>query len=87
MREENEWTDLARARSALLRDLEGRGYSVASDTLALRNDLYVIGADALAAALFEFKSSVLEACDTMYQGHWLASLPRRFAVLPTSEAL
>lgn len=31
-------------------------------------NLYVVGDDDLARALFEFKSTAREACDTMYQG-------------------
>lgn len=77
---------LEEARAAMRHELECRGLSVASDTLALRRDLYIIGERDSARALFEFKASVREACDTMYQGHWTAAMPPRFAVLPESEA-
>jgi len=79
-------TEIEAARVAMRRELEGRGLTVASDTLALRRDLYIIGESDLARALFEFKTSVREACDTMYQGHWTATMPPRYAVLPESEA-
>lgn len=57
---------------------------MASDTTGSRGELYVMGGNDLAAALFEFKSSVAEATDTMYQGHWGEGMPPRFAVLPES---
>jgi hypothetical protein len=40
----------------------------------------------LARALFEFKATAAEACDTMCQGSWVAGLPPRFAVMPRSES-
>lgn len=72
-------------RQVLRRELEDRGLQVADDTFASRNELYVKGDGDLAAALFEFKSSVQEATDTMYQGHWTEGLPPRFAVLPADS--
>jgi len=69
-------------RSALRSELESRGYRVESDTLGSRGELYVMGEGDLAAALFEFKPSVREAIDAMYQGSWTEGLPPRFAVLP-----
>jgi hypothetical protein len=70
---------------ALASELGARGYSVARDTIGLRGELYIWGHGDTAAALFEFKSSADEACDTMYQGSWLPDLPPRFAVLPASD--
>lgn len=72
-------------RQALRRELEDRGLQVADDTFASRNELYVKGDGDLAAAMFEFKSTVQEATDTMYQGHWTEGLPPRFAVLPADS--
>ena len=73
------------ARHALYLELEGRGHVVAGDTVALRGELYVQGDGDRVAALFEFKSSVEEAVETMYQGSWTADLPPRFAVLPVTQ--
>jgi hypothetical protein len=73
-------------RSALRRELEARGFDVASDTIASRGELYIKGAVDLAAGLFEFKRTVNEALETMYQGHWTEGLPPRFAVLPAAAA-
>jgi hypothetical protein len=78
--------DRGAVRDALRGELVSRGYEVASDTLGSRGELYVIGTDDLARALFEFKTSAAEACDTMYQGSWTAGLPPRFAVLPAHAA-
>lgn len=71
-------------RSALRSELEARGLDVADDTVASRGQIYVKGDGDLAAGLFDFKSSAREAVDTMYQGHWSAGLPPRFAVLPAA---
>jgi hypothetical protein len=73
-------------REALRGQLTFRGYEVASDTLAGRNELYVKGEGDLASAMFEFKSTVREAIDAMYHGAWVAGLPPRFAVLPEDAA-
>ncbi len=73
-------------RAALRAELESRGYSVASDTLGARSELYVLGDNDLARALFEFKTDTDEAMDTMYQGSWTPGLPPRFAVLPFEAA-
>jgi len=73
---------MADVRQALRRELETRGLDVADDTVASRNEIYVKGDGDLAAGLFEFKQTVFEATDTMYQGHWIEGLPPRFAVLP-----
>jgi hypothetical protein len=75
----------AAVREALRRDLVAHGYPVASDTVALRKELYVWGVGDRAAAVFEFKSTAREAAETMYQGRWTADLPPRFAVLPAGE--
>ncbi|MHB1018377.1 MAG: hypothetical protein ACYC2X_10905 [Coriobacteriia bacterium] len=40
----------------------------------------------LAAGLFEFKRTVHDAIDTMYQGNWTEGVPPRFAVLPAETA-
>lgn len=69
-------------RAALRREFEDRGLDVADDTVAPRGEIYVKGNGDLAAGLFEFKRSVRDAIDTMYQGHWTEGLPPRFAVLP-----
>lgn len=69
-------------RRALRRELESRGLDVADDTVASRGELYAKGEGDLASGLFEFKRSVREAIDTMYQGNWSEGLPPRFAVLP-----
>jgi hypothetical protein len=73
-------------REALRCELKRRGFPTASDTLATRGEIYVAGPDDLAAALFEFKLTVHEATDTMYQGHWTADMPPRFAVLPADAS-
>jgi len=46
--------DLRSVRAALRDALIEQGCAVASDTLSMRNDLYVVGADDLARALFHF---------------------------------
>jgi hypothetical protein len=78
--------ELAVARATLRGELEARGYSVASDTLTLRGELYVRGDHDLALALFEFKATAEEAFAAMYQGTWVDGMPPRFAVLPALEA-
>ena len=72
-------------REALRRELTGRGFCPASDTVSLRGELYVRGAGDRAAAVFEFKHTAREAAETMYQGRWTSDLPPRFAVLPATE--
>jgi len=78
-------SDLGAARAALRDQLQARGYDVASDTLGLRSDLYVIGENDLARALFEFKPTADEAVASMYQGMWMPNMPPRFAVLPAAD--
>jgi hypothetical protein len=79
--------DLPAVREALRAELTARGYSVASDTVSLRRELYVRGPGDHAAAIFEFKSTAAEALESMYkgQGRWTPELPPRFAVLPAAE--
>jgi hypothetical protein len=72
-------------REALRRELIGRGYPVANDTVSLRKELYVWGEGDRAAAMFEFKATAQEAAASMYQGRWTSDLPPRFAVLPAGE--
>jgi hypothetical protein len=72
-------------REALRRELDVRGYPVASDTVSLRRELYLRGVGDRAAAIFEFKATAQKAAETMYQGRWTSDLPPRFAVLPVAE--
>ena len=81
----NDGPDIALVRAELRSTLEAHGYRLASDTLGARGELYIMGANDLARALFEFKSGVAEAIESMYQGSW-AGLPPRFAVLPAARA-
>ncbi len=76
---------LPRARTALRRELSGRGFPVAEDTVSLRKEVYVWGEGDRAAAVFEFKATAVEAAETMYQGRWTSDLPPRFAVMPATE--
>lgn len=85
MRSQHE-TETALIRGCLRSSLEERGYEVASDSHGLKSDLYVVGDRDLARALFEFKASAQEACDSMYQGAWVAGMPVRFAVMPEAES-
>ena len=78
--------DMAAVREALRSALAERGLGVESDSLGSRGELYVMGENDLAVALFEFQSSAGEAIDSMYQGAWLAGMPPRFAVLPAAAA-
>ena len=49
--------------------------------------LYIVGADDVAQALFEFKPSADDAVyELLCQGAWVAGMPPRFAVLPAAEA-
>jgi hypothetical protein len=72
-------------RDSLRSELQKRGYAVASDTVDFRAALYVEGEGDRAAAMFEFKKTAAEACETMYQGAWLPTMPPRFAVMPVTE--
>jgi len=60
---------------------------VASDTLGTRSDLYVVGSNDLAKALFHIDDDADEAAVTMYgSGSWAAGMPPRFAVLPATQS-
>ena len=80
--------DLGAVREALRAELTSRGFDVASDTLGLRREIYVIGDNDLAKALFHLDSAAEEAADSIYRssGSWVDGMPARFAVLPASEA-
>jgi hypothetical protein len=74
-------------RSALRAELITRGHLVASDTLGARSDLYIIGPNDLAKALFHFDEDADEAAATMYgSGSWGPGMPPRFAVLPATQS-
>ncbi|MCL4554990.1 MAG: hypothetical protein M1617_04050 [Actinobacteria bacterium] len=77
---------MADIREQLRCQLIAHGYNVGSDTRAAHGEIYLKGEGDLASALFEFKPSVNEAIDTMYQGAWVEGLPPRFAVLPECAA-
>ena len=81
-------TDSSAARDALRAELVARGHRVASDTLGLRPDLYIIAPNDLAKALFHFDDDAGEAATAMYRssGSWVAGMPPRFAVLPAIES-
>ena len=92
MPESNNVTDgsieLGAVRDALRAELTSRGFDVASDTLGLRREIYVIGDNDLAKALFHLDTDAEEAADSIYRssGSWVDGMPARFAVLPASEA-
>ena len=75
-------------RGALRSELVARGHRVASDTLGLQPDLYIVAPGDLATALFHIGDDAAEAAMSMYRGSgsWAADMPPRFAVLPASEA-
>ena len=75
-------------RQALRAELTTRGHRVASDTLGLAQDLYIIGPNDLAKALFHFDDDAGELARSMYRGSgsWAPGMPPRFAVLPAAEA-
>jgi len=54
----------------------------------MRRALYIIGANDLAKALFEFGTDAGDLAGSMYlsSGSWAPGMPPRFAVLPASEA-
>jgi len=78
----------AAVRAALRAELIACGYRVASDTLALAQDLYIVGDNDLARALFHFDDDAGELARSMYRGSgsWAAGMPPRFAVLPSAES-
>lgn len=81
-------TDPDAVRSALREELTSRGHVVASDTLGLRPDLYIIGDNDLARALFHFDDDAGRAVESIYRssGSWVAGMPPRFVVLPSAES-
>jgi hypothetical protein len=79
--------DPAAAREALRAELTARGHHVASDTLGLGEDLYVIGPKDLATALFHFDEDAGRLAQSLYRtGAWVEGMPPRFAVLPAVES-
>lgn len=85
----DETIDLGTVRDALRAELASRGFDVASDTLGLRREIYVIGDNDLAKALFHLDTNAEEAADSIYRssGSWVDGMPARFAVLPASESV
>lgn len=77
---------MSEVREALRRALESRGLGVADDTVATSGAIYVKGDGDSASGLFDFKNTVREAIDALYQGHWIEGLPPRFVVLPAECA-
>jgi len=80
--------DLGAVRDALRAELISRGFAVASDTLGMRHDIYIIGDNDLASALFHFDTDAEEAAHSIYRssGSWVDGMPLRFAVLPAGES-
>lgn len=75
------------AQSALRAELASRGHHLSSDTTGMHRALYIMGPNDVARALFEFKPSADDAVyELMYQGAWVAGMPPRFAVVPSSAA-
>jgi hypothetical protein len=74
--------------SALCAELTARGLEVASDTLGMRREIYVIGDNDLARALFHFDTDAAEAAESIYRssGSWSAGMPARFVALPADQA-
>lgn len=80
--------DLRLVQKALREQLTARGHDVASDTVSSSHNVYIVGDNDLARALFHVDVDADEAAMTLYysSGSWSANMPPRFAVLPTSEA-
>jgi len=79
--------DFGAVRCALRTELAERGHRLSSDTTGMHLALYVMGANDVAAALFEFKPSAEDAVyELMCQGAWVAGMPPRFAVVPAETA-
>lgn len=80
--------DLNAVRAALRSELTERGFGVSSDTLGLRGEIYILGDNDLALALFHFGVDGAEAAESIYRssGSWSAGMPARFVALPLSEA-
>jgi len=76
------------ARDALRAELTARGHDVASDTFGVSRDVYIVGPNDLARALFHFDEDAAEAAMSMCRssGSWAHGMPPRFAVLPASQA-
>lgn len=79
--------DAGVVHAALRAALSNGGHEVASDTVGLRPDLYIVGPNDLAKALFHFDDDAGDAAWTMYRssGSWAAGMPPRFAVLPSTQ--
>jgi len=74
-------------RSALSAELATRGHRLSGDTAGAHRPLYIMGPNDVARMVFEFKETADDAaCELMYQGAWVAGMPPRFVVLPSSES-
>jgi len=79
--------DYAAVTAALRAELATRGHHLSGDTTGMHRALYIMGANDVATALFEFKPSADDAVyELMYQGAWVAGMPPRFVVLPARDA-
>lgn len=79
--------DIRAVRSALRTELAARGQHLAGDSAGMNPSVYIMGANDVAAALFELKPSADDAVyDLMYQGAWVSGMPPRFAVVPAATA-
>lgn len=79
--------DLGAVQRSLHAELAERGQHLAGDSTGMHAALHIMGPDDLAAALFEFKPSVLDAVhDLMHQGAWVSGMPPRFVVVPAATA-
>ena len=79
--------DCGAVMRALRAQLAQRGHHLASDTTGMHPTLFIMGANDVACALFEFKASADDAVyELMYQGAWVAGMPPRFVVLPVEDA-
>lgn len=67
--------------STLRAELDARGLHTGSYTTGFKRDIYIGGRER-PDVLFEFKQNLDHAIDSMYQGHWEPSMPRRVAVVP-----
>jgi hypothetical protein len=90
MPEENEQTGAqihyGAVSRALRTELAARGHHLAGDTTGMYRALYIMGANDVARAFFEFKPSAGDAIyELVHQGAWVASMPPRFVVLPRAE--
>lgn len=80
--------DSRAVREALRAELGSLGLGVASDTLGMRDELYVTGDDDLARGLFHFGTDAQDAAEKIYRtsGSWVDGMPPRFVVLPAGES-